>query len=158
MAYKHSGFTLIELLITVAIIALLASMAEPVTQLVVQRSKEQTLRTNLRKIRAAIDAYKQAADDGLIVKPIGASGYPPSLRALVQGVPDIKDPRRHLIYFLRRMPRDPLFPETSVPAEATWGLRSYASPPDDPQEGDDVYDVYSLSPGTGLNGVPYRQW
>lgn len=152
-----SGFTLIELVITVAIVAILASAAVPLTQLAVQRGKEQELRSALRQIREAIDVYKQAADEGRIEKEADASGYPPALADLVNGVEDIKKPDKPKIYFLRRLPRDP-FAADDVKAEDTWGLRAYASPPDDPKEGDDVFDVYSLAEGEGLNGVPYRKW
>lgn len=151
------GFTLIEMVITVAIVAILASVAVPLTQLAVQRGKEQELRIALREIRMAIDAYKQAADEGRIEKKSDASGYPPDLAVLVNGVQDIRKPDKPTIYFLRRLPRDPFAP-AEVKAEDTWGLRSYASPPDDPRKGADVFDVYSLAEGTGLNGVPYRQW
>ena len=89
---------------------------------------------------------------------VGETGYPPDLYALVDGVEDARDPGRSMIYFLRRVPRDPYFPDPSAPAEETWGLRSYASPPDAPRPGDDVFDVYSLSSRVGLNGVPYRDW
>jgi len=71
---------------------------------------------------------------------------------------DVRDPNGHLMYFLRRVPRDPFFPDASVPAEETWGLRSYASPPDAPRPGADVFDVHSLSSRPSLNGVPYREW
>jgi general secretion pathway protein G len=152
-----SGFTLIELVITVAIVAILASAAVPLAQLAVQRGQEQELRSALRRIREAIDAYKQAADEGRIEKKADASGYPPALADLVNGVEDIKKPDKPKIYFLRRLPRDP-FAADDVKAEDTWGLRAYASPPDGPKEGDDVFDVYSLAEGEGLNGVPYRQW
>ena len=152
------GFTLIELMVTVAIVAVLASMAFPVAELAVQRSKEQELRRSLREIRDAIDAYKQAGDDGRIVRIVGRTGYPRSLDVLVEGVDDTKSPVKAKIYFLRRLPRDPFSNNPALSPEATWGKRSYASPPDSPQDGDDVYDVYSLARGVGLNGVPYREW
>jgi general secretion pathway protein G len=152
------GFTLIELLITVAIIAVLASVALPLSEVTVQRSKEQDLRKALRDIRDALDAHKRAADEGRIVRAADQSGYPPSLRTLVDGVRDAKSPDGRTIYFLRRIPRDPMHPDQSVPAEATWRLRSYESPPERPAPGRDVFDVYSASDGIGLNRVPYREW
>lgn len=152
------GFTLIELLITVAIVGLLASIALPMTELAVQRSKEQELRIALREIRTGIDAYRKAWDEGHIQKSLDDSGYPKKLEVLAEGVEDFKSPKRSKMYFLRRIPRDPMMQDTrSEPAE-TWGKRTYKSPPDEPQEGDDVYDVYSLSKGVGLNGVAYREW
>jgi len=154
---RLQGFTLIELIITVAIVAILASAALPLTQIAVQRAKEQELRTALRQIREAIDAYKQAADEGRVARAADASGYPPSLDALVLGVDDAKLPVRKSIYFLRRLPRDPFAPD-NLPAAETWGKRSYESPPDDPREGKDVFDIYPLAEGKGLNGVAYREW
>ena len=151
------GFTLVELIITVAIVAILASAALPLTQIARQRAQEQELRTALRQIREAIDAYKQAADEGRVTRAADASGYPPSLDALVHGVDDAKLPLKKSIYFLRRLPRDPFAPD-SLPAAETWGKRSYESPPDNPREGKDVFDVHSLSEGRGLNGVPYKDW
>lgn len=157
-SHRGRGFTLIELLITVAIVGLLASVALPMTELAVQRSKEQELRIALREIRTGIDAYKKAWDEGRIQKSLDDSGYPKKLEVLVEGVEDFKSPKRVKIYFLRRIPRDPMQKDTrSEPAE-TWGKRSYKSPPNEPQEGEDVYDVYSLSKGKGINGVPYREW
>lgn len=155
---RQRGFTLIELLITVAIVAILASIALPMSQLVVQRNNEQKLQDGLEQIRGAIDAYKQAVDEGHVAKQIGDSGYPGSLRDLVYGVEKIDDPKKGKIYFLRRIPRDPFYRDATVPAEQTWGIRSYESSPDAPQQGADVFDVYSLSDGTGLNGIPYRDW
>ncbi len=155
---NHSGFTLIELLITVAIVGLLASIALPMTELAVQRAKEQELRIALREIRTGIDAYKKAWVEGHIQKGLDDSGYPKKLEVLVEGVEDFKNPKRVKMYFLRRIPRDPMAKDTRSDAADTWGKRAYKSPPDDPQEGDDVYDVYSLSKGVGLNGVAYREW
>ena len=152
------GFTLIELVVTIAILGLLATVAVPFAQLVQQRSKEAELRTSLRQIRTAIDAYKQAVVEKRIESPADASGYPPDLDVLWKGVADITKPDDSKLYFLRRLPRDPFYPDAAAEPAETWGKRSYASPPDDPQEGDDVYDVYSLSDKTGLNGVPYREW
>jgi general secretion pathway protein G len=152
------GFTLIELVITLAIIGLLTTAAMPLAKLVAQREKEAELRAALRDIRSALDAYRTAAQSGHIKLELGATGYPPDLKSLYAGVEDQSSEKNVDLYFLRRLPRDPFFPDGSVAAEDTWGLRSYQSPPDDPQPGEDVYDVYSLAPGTGLNGVPYRNW
>jgi general secretion pathway protein G len=153
------GFTLIELVITVAIVALLSTLAIPMAELTVQRAKEQELRWNLREIRTAIDAYKQAVDDGRIVVTLDKSGYPPTLKVLVDGVEDARSPdHKDKIYFLRRVPRDPLDPDTTKASEDTWGKRSYASPPDSPEAGEDVFDVYSQSADTGINGIPYKEW
>jgi general secretion pathway protein G len=152
------GFTLIELVITVAIVAILASVALPLNELVVQRAKEQDLRRSLREIRAGLDAYKQASDEGRIVKRTGESGFPRRLEDLAEGVEDQKSPKRERIYFLRRVPRDPFATDPALAAAATWGKRSYASPPDDPREGEDVFDVFTLAPGKGINGRPYKEW
>ena len=152
------GFTLIELVVTVAIVAVLASIALPFNELVVQRSKEQDLRRALREMRDAIDAYKQAADEGRLQKRAGESGYPRRLEDLVAGVEDQKSPKKERIYFLRRLPRDPFAIDPALGPAETWGKRSYASPPEDPREGDDVFDVFSLASGTGINGRPYREW
>lgn len=152
-----SGFTLIELVITVAIVGILASAALPLTQLALQRGQEQELRTALRQTREAIDAYKLASDAGRIETKADESGYPPRLEVLVSGVEDIKKPNRSKIFFLRRLPRDPFAP-AKVPAQDTWAKRTYDSPPEHPKEGRDVFDVYSMSAGVGLNGVAYKDW
>lgn len=156
----NKGFTLIELVVTVAIVAILASVAMPMLQITVQRTKENELRANLRQIREAIDAYKKAEDDGLIKKTIGKTGYPPNLEILVNGVVDEKDPNKHTVKFLRKIPLDPMQSPNKSDDHLTnnWGLRSYASEASNPSEGDDVYDVYSLSQQVGINGVPYSQW
>lgn len=162
MIYRVKGFTLIELVATVTIVAILASAALPMLQMSVQRAKENELRANLRQIREAIDAYKEVADikDGPIKKIAGKTGYPTNLEVLVEGVVDEKDPNKNKIRFLRRIPIDPMQPprESSESLSNNWGLRSYESEANDPKAGDDVYDVYSLSPQVGINGVPYAQW
>ncbi|MBX9964855.1 MAG: type II secretion system GspH family protein [Burkholderiales bacterium] len=155
---RQRGFTLIEMMITVVIIAILALGLVPLGELAAQRSKESELRTALRQIRGALDAYKKAGDDGRIERKADQSGYPPTLELLAEGVADQKTPEKKLIYFLRRIPRDPFFGDNDTPAAKTWGLRSYESAPDSPRSGKDVFDVYSLADGKGLNGVPYRQW
>ena len=152
------GFTLIEMVITVAIVGILASAALPLTELSVKRAKEQQLQEALRQIRTALDDYKLAADEGRIARSDLETGYPKSLALLVDGVSDQKSPDRKKIYFLRRLPRDPFATDVALPAAQTWGKRAYASPPDAPREGEDVYDVYSLSSGLGINGVRYRDW
>jgi general secretion pathway protein G len=152
------GFTLLELLITVAIVALVATVALPLAELTVQRGKEVELKRSLRQIRDGIDAYKRAADEGRVERKSGASGYPPSLTALVEGITDARSPADAKMYFLRRIPRDPFHRDGSAPAEQTWGLRSHSSPSDYPREGEDVFDVYSTSRTVGLNGVPVKEW
>ncbi|NMF98778.1 type II secretion system GspH family protein [Aromatoleum toluolicum] len=154
---RARGFSLVEVVITVAIVALLASIAAPLTETVVRRGKEQELKGALYRIRDAIDTYKLAADAGQIEKLADASGYPPTLRVLVDGVRDARDAEGKRIYFLRSIPRDP-FAAPELPPEETWGLRAYDSPPDNPRAGADVFDVFSLATGEGMNGVPYRQW
>ena len=156
---RQRGFTLIELMITVAIVGVLALGAVPLAKLGAQRVRENDLRAALRDIRTALDAYKLAVDVGRVKSDADKSGYPPQLELLVNGVEDARDPEhKKMIYFMRRLPRDPFFTDPSVPAAGTWGLRSYDSPPDAPAAGDDVYDVYTMAPGTGLNGIPYRDW
>jgi general secretion pathway protein G len=156
--HTRSGFTLIELLVTAAIVAVLASAALPLAELSVKRSRENELRAALRDIRGAIDAYKQAVDEGRVLKKADETGYPHSLEILVEGVEDAHSAKKTRIRFLRRLPRDPLYPDPQTPAAQTWGRRSYDSPHDAPHEGRDVYDVYSLSGGTALGGLPYRDW
>ncbi|MEF8697742.1 MAG: type II secretion system protein [Candidatus Accumulibacter sp. UW25] len=152
------GFSLIELLITLAVLAVLAGVVVPLAQTALQRSQEQELRLALRELRDAIDRYKKASDEGRISRSMEDSGYPKDLQVLVDGEEDLRDPKHSRIYFLRRIPRDPLHRDSRVPAAGTWALRAYASPPDDPKPGEDVYDVHSKSPALGLNGIPYRQW
>lgn len=94
----------------------------------------------------------------ILKKKTGYSGYPPNLEILVSGVKDIKDPKGRVVFFLRRVPNDPMRNDSETNSGAVWGLRSYASSAENPQNGDDVFDVFSLSSEIGLNGIPYRQW
>jgi general secretion pathway protein G len=156
---RLAGFTLIELMVSLVIVAIMASVATPMIQLTVQRQKEQQLREHLREMRRAIDAYKKAADEGRVKKNADASGYPPNLQVLVDGVEDAKSTKHERIRFLRRIPQDPMMKNPGAgPLNQAWGLRSYDSPPEQPRYTQDVYDVYSLSTQTGINGVAYAQW
>lgn len=152
------GFSLIELLAAAAIIGVLATVAVPVVETSVRREKERELRQALRDIRHGIDAFKLAAATGRIAMHPADSGYPPTLQDLVDGVPDEQNKTGPRLYFLRRIPRDPFFSDRTVPAPDTWGKRSYDSPPEAPHAGADVFDVYSTSGLTGLNGLPYAEW
>lgn len=152
------GFTLIELVVTVAIVGVLALAAAPLLETTVRRQQESELRAALREIRGAIDAYRRAAEDGRIARKADESGYPGRLEDLYLGVENRQDPGKGKMYFLRRLPRDPFNREAGLSAAQTWGKRSYASPPDAPSDGEDVFDVYSLSDLRGSNGVPYRAW
>lgn len=164
------GFTLVEMVVVVAIVGILAAAAQPLLALSVRRQQELTLRQNLRALRSAIDAHKAAVSEGRITVPAGASGYPPSLEALVEGVatsasgagsgtPSGAAPGTAVskVYFLRRMPRNPLA-DAALPAAQTWALRAYESPPDAPRPGRDVFDVYVDSDQRGLDGSAVREW
>lgn len=155
---RMAGFSFIELLASATILGLLATIAVPFVETTVKRQKEHDLHLALREIRQGIDAYKQATASGRIASLPEQSGYPPSLTELVAGADDLAHIGGPKLYFLRRVPRDPFFPDPTVVAIDTWGLRSFASAPDRPRAGNDVFDVYSLSSKTGLNGVAYAQW
>ncbi|KVK78182.1 general secretion pathway protein GspG [Burkholderia ubonensis] len=156
---RSRGFTLIEILVALSILALLATVAFPLTELASRREREQELRRALREIRAAIDAYKRDADAGKIAVNADRSGYPPTLDALVEGVDDATDlSGERKLYFLRRIPRDPMCGCPDELPEKTWALRSYESSPQDPREGDDVFDVASKSSLEALDGTHYKDW
>ncbi|MDP2823379.1 MAG: type II secretion system protein [Sulfuritalea sp.] len=154
---RQPGFTLIVMLVTLAIVAILSTLLLPLAETTARRTKEQDLKHALRQIRDGLDAYRKAADEGRLGTTADRSGYPPSLDVLVTGVEDQRDPKRRKLYFLRAIPRDP-FADPGISAEETWAKRSYASPHDDPREGDDIYDVRSRSTAIGLNGIAYRDW
>jgi general secretion pathway protein G len=155
---RAAGFTFIELIITLAILALLATVAVPMAQLAFKRQREQELRLVLREMRTAIDAYKRASDEGRVRKQPEDTGYPPSLQVLVQGVVDQTDPRGRRIFFLRQIVADPMFVGAYADPAQTWALRSYQSPADEPKPGDDVYDVSSKSQEVGISGLAYKRW
>ena len=157
MKRTQGGFTLIEVVITLALIGLLAAIAAPLTETVIRRGKEQQLKTALCQLRDAIDAYKRAWDAGYIEKSLNASGYPPSLEVLVDGVRDVRSAKGAKFYFLRRIPVDPMH-TPGRNDDQLWGLRGYDSAADNPRPGEDVFDVYSRASGKGLNGIAYSQW
>jgi general secretion pathway protein G len=145
----EAGVTLVELIIVCAILSILATAALPVVTFEVRRNKERELRADLWEMRAAIDAYKDAADKGAIQTKADSNNYPPDLETLVDGV-DIQS--KH-VRFLRKIPVDPMTGTTD------WGLRSNQDDPDsDSFGGQDVYDVYSKSTGTALDGSKYSTW
>jgi general secretion pathway protein G len=152
----EQGYTFIELLVVATILLILASAAMPLTRVTVQRTKEAELRRVLREMRTAIDKYKDAVDTGLISNldvRAGSEGYPPDLETLVEGVTVANDASGRKLKFLRRIPIDPLT------GEAEWGLRAYQDRPDSMSwGGSNVYDVYSLAAGVGLDGTKYRDW
>ncbi len=156
------GFTLIELVITLALVGIVAMAIVPLAELNAKREKEQELRVALRQIRTALDAYKDASDLGSIEHQAGASGYPPTLTVLAEGVKDMKDPDGGLLLFLRHVPRDPFFTGApSTPPEQTWNVRAHGVPPEGAgsgDSGDDIFDVSSKSEEVGLNGIPYKDW
>lgn len=152
MQLKHTGeagLTLVELIVTVAILAILASAAVPVARFEVKRQKERELRYDLWEMRTAIDKYKDAADKGLFQIKLDSQGYPPDLDTLVNGV-DIQTKK---VRFLRKIPVDPMT------NSADWGLRSMQDDPDsDSWGGQSVFDVYTKSDGTALDGTKYKDW
>ena len=146
------GFTLLEMIVTVTVLLILASAVVPMARNGVRREKELALRRSLREMRLAIDAYKTMADQQKIQMPAPENnGYPESLEVLVEGVPMTGKTLK--MRFLRRIPVDPFL------GRAQWGLRSITDDPDSTSwSGGNVFDVYSLAPGKGMNGLPYREW
>lgn len=153
---NERGYTLIELIVVTTIILILASAVQPLAKVTIQRQKETELRRALRDMRDAIDKFKDAADAQMIpsteLKP-NSEGYPPDLQTLVDGVSVANDATGRKLKFLRRIPIDPMT------GSDEWGLRSYQDKPDATRwGGQNVYDVYSLSEGTALDGTKYRDW
>jgi general secretion pathway protein G len=147
-----SGMTLLELVIACSVLMVLASVALPLARVAVIRAREQKLRYDLREIRDAIDRYKDDADKGLIQVQAGTEGYPPDLDTLYHGVQLTSAQDRHVRY-LREIPKDPLTGNTD------WGRRSVQDDPDSTSwGGQDVFDVYSQSQGTALDGTKYSDW
>ena len=157
--HGQRGFTLIEMMVTLAILGTLAAAATPLVRHYHQQQQEMELRESLRSLRNAIDAYHQAGLDGKIEKKARDSGYPPTLKQLIEGVTDTANPNGGLIYFLRRIPRDPMCDCPGRSDEETWRLRASTQAPGDfSGGGKDVFDVSSSSTANGLNGVPYAKW
>jgi len=147
-----AGFTIVELAVVCSMIAILTAMAIPVARYSLKRQNEAELRYDLRLMRDAIDKYKQYADTGLIQIPLGTEGYPPELQKLVDGVEIVGQVNKKL-KLLRRIPIDPMT------KKAEWGLRSYQDEPDSQSwGGQNVYDVYSLSPARATDGTYYKDW
>jgi len=143
------GFTLMELIVATAILTILTGMAIPMGRIGIKRERERELRHDLWEMRDAIDRYKDAADRGAFQIKVGSEGYPPDLETLVNGV----DVGGKKVRFLRRIPVDPMT------GNAEWGTRSLQDDPDsDSSGGDNVFDVYTKSTGTGLDGTEYKSW
>jgi general secretion pathway protein G len=158
------GFTFIELVITLAIIGLVSMLALPLYEVTATRMKEAELRHALRVLRGALDTYKAATDSGSLKREPGQSGYPPTLEVLTQSLDLASKPdasgsiASQRLVILRQLPRDPFNTDPTLAPEQTWATRAYASRPDDPQPGDDVFDVTSKSGATALDGTPYASW
>jgi general secretion pathway protein G len=153
---RRGGYSFVELLVVASIILILASAIMPLARVTVQRQRELELHRMLREMRTAIDRYKDAVDTGQIgstdVKT-GSEGYPPDLETLVEGVSAANDASGRKLKFLRRVPIDPMT------QSADWGMRSYQDRPDSTTwGGQNVYDVFTKSGGTALNGTKYRDW
>jgi len=147
-----SGMTLLELVIACSVLLVLASVALPLARVTVIRGKEQKLRYDLREMRDAIDRYKDDADKGLIQVQAGTEGYPPTLDTLYEGV-QLTSAQDRRVRYLREIPKDPFT------GNKDWGLRSVQDDPDSTAwGGQDVFDVYSQAPGTGLDGTKYSEW
>jgi general secretion pathway protein G len=143
------GFTLVELIVATAILVILTSLAIPMARIGIKRERERELRHDLWAMRDAIDRYKDAADRGAFQIKVGSEGYPPDLETLVKGV----DVGGKKLRFLRQIPVDPMTGNTE------WGTRSLQDDPDsDSSGGDNVFDVYTKSTGTGLDGTEYKSW
>ena len=143
------GFTVIELIVAMTILMILTAAAVPVVRITLQRSKERQLRHALWEMRDAIDRYKDAADRGAFQIKVDSQGYPPDLETLVKGV----DTNGKKLRFLRSIPVDPMTGKTE------WGLRSMQDDPDsDSWGGQNVFDVYTKSEGTALDGTKYKTW
>lgn len=159
-----AGFTLVELVITVALVGLMALMALPLYEVTTTRMKESELRHALRTIRQGLDAYKTAVDDGRLASDPGTSGYPPSLNLLTEplellGKRDLSGSQKtQRMVILRQLPRDPFNIDADIPAAQTWRTRAYASRTDDPEPGEDVFDISSKSDRTALDGTSYSSW
>jgi len=153
---RSHGYTFVELLIVVTLLLILASAVLPLAQVTSQRQREAELRRDLREMRMAIDKFKDAVDTGLIatteLSP-GSEGYPSDLETLVEGVVAANDATGRKLKYLRRIPSDPMT------NGGDWGFRSYQDRPDSTTwGGQNVFDVYSKSSGTGLDGTKYRDW
>ena len=149
---SEKGFTLAELVMVAAVMVILAGVALPVAKFTARRTKEMELRASLREMRNAIDEHKRYSDGGFFTVDLGTEGYPAELEILVEGV-EVVGQIDKKIKMLRRIPLDPMT------GEREWGLRSYQDDHDATSwGGENVYDVYSLSNGVGLNGIPYREW
>lgn len=151
---RTRGFTLVEMLVTLALVAIAASVVLPLASMTATRTKETELKRSLRTIRTALDEYKKAADSGIIEKQTGASGYPPSLEVLTKGVPRaaVWGAGTGPLVFLRRIPRDPFAKDPSVANVQTWEIRPYSSGQAD------VFDVSSKSSKTAIDGSLYKDW
>lgn len=150
--WRRSGYTMVELVLVTTLLVTLAGVALPASKYTVRRAKEMELRQGLRSMRNAIDEFKRYSDAGLIPVELGTDGYPGELEVLVEGV-DVVGQIDKQVRFLRRIPRDPMT------GEYEWGLRSYQDDFDSTSwGGENVFDVYSLSEGVGLNKVPYQEW